>query len=44
MGELTPVVEMDGRKIVNRSGKNVLKRIQEKFLSVIPRYAETLTH
>jgi branched-chain amino acid aminotransferase len=44
MGELTPVVEMDGRKIVNRSGKNVLKRIQEKFHTVIPRYAETLTH
>jgi branched-chain amino acid aminotransferase len=44
MGELTPVVEMDGRKIVNRSGLKVLKRIQEKFHTVIPRYAETLTH
>lgn len=44
MGELTPVVEMDGRKIVNRSGEKVLKRIQEKFHAVIPRYAETLTH
>ncbi|HEY0655934.1 MAG TPA: aminotransferase class IV [Chryseosolibacter sp.] len=44
MGELTPVVEMDGRKIVNRSGQKVLKRIQEKFHAVIPRYAETLTH
>jgi branched-chain amino acid aminotransferase len=44
MGELTPVTEIDGRKIVNRAGENVLKRIQEKFHTVIPRYAETLTH
>jgi branched-chain amino acid aminotransferase len=44
MGELTPVTEIDGRKIINRSGKNILKRIQEKFHSVIPQYAETLTH
>lgn len=44
MGELTPVVEIDGRKIINRSGEKVLKRIQEKLHSVIPLYAETLTH
>ena len=44
MGELTPVIEMDGRKIVNRSGQKILKRIQEKFHSVIPQYAETVTH
>lgn len=44
MGELTPVVEIDGRKIINRSGEKVLKLIQEKFHSKIPQYAETLTH
>jgi branched-chain amino acid aminotransferase len=44
MGELTPVVEIDGRKIINRSNEKILKRIQEKFHSVIPKYAETLTH
>lgn len=44
MGELTPIGEMDGRKIVNRYGEKILKRIQEKFHTVIPKYAETLTH
>lgn len=43
MGELTPVVEMDGRKIENRSGKPILKMIREQFHAQIPSLAETLT-
>jgi branched-chain amino acid aminotransferase len=43
MGELTPVTEIDGRKIVNRHRENFLKKIQDHFHTLIPRYAETLT-
>lgn len=31
MGELTPTVEIDGRKVVNRSESTVLDRIQQRF-------------
>jgi branched-chain amino acid aminotransferase len=31
MGELTPVVAIDGRKILNKSGKDVLSVLQTKF-------------
>ena len=42
MGELTPVKEIDGRKIINRSGKSVLNELQEKFKTLIPKYSERL--
>jgi branched-chain amino acid aminotransferase len=40
MGELTPVVEIDGRKIMNRSGINLYKKILDHFHSQIPHYSE----
>lgn len=42
MGELTPVTKIDGREIVNRSGKKLLTDIQGKFNALIPKYAEKL--
>lgn len=42
MGELTPVVEMDGRKITNRSGTRVVSMLQEKLRSRIPELSEPL--
>ena len=44
MGELTPVTEIDGRKIVNRSTHNIHARIVQTFHSYIPRYAEKLPY
>ncbi|MBS1518516.1 MAG: aminotransferase class IV [Bacteroidetes bacterium] len=31
MGELTPVNEIDGRKVINRSGLNILEKIKEAY-------------
>ncbi len=42
MGELTPLIEIDGRRIVNRSGKSLLTELQEKFKTLIPKYSEKL--
>ncbi len=42
MGEHTPVVEIDGRKIINRAGTNVLEQIRTQFKSIIPNYSEQL--
>lgn len=42
MGELTPVMEMDGRAIINKSGKNTLKQIQDHFIKLIPKLSEPL--
>jgi len=42
MGELTPVVEIDGRKIENRSGKRMLENIYKTFIKIIPVYCEKL--
>ncbi len=42
MGELTPVKEMDGRAIINRSGKQALNQLREYFHELIPTYAEKL--
>jgi branched-chain amino acid aminotransferase len=42
MGELTPVTEIDGRKITNRSTKSLLKDLREKFKTLIPKYSEKL--
>lgn len=43
MGELTPVTEIDGRKIINRSGKNSAQKIHEHFLNLIPKLSEPLS-
>lgn len=42
MGELTPVTEIDGRKITNQSGKSLLAELQQKFKTLIPKYSEKL--
>ncbi|MBL7856644.1 MAG: aminotransferase class IV [Cyclobacteriaceae bacterium] len=42
MGELTPIVEMDGRKIINRSGKKIALKIHEHFQTLIPTYSERI--
>jgi branched-chain amino acid aminotransferase len=42
MGELTPVTEIDGRKITNRSGEKVLSQLQERFKKIIPKLCEKL--
>lgn len=43
MGELTPVKEIDGRAIINRSGKKILEQLQRNFQVLIPEYSEKLT-
>ena len=40
MGELTPVVEIDGRKISNRSEKKMTDEIHRHFQKLIPKYSE----
>jgi branched-chain amino acid aminotransferase len=42
MGELTPVYEIDGRAVINRSGNNVLRQLQHYFQSLIPIHSEKL--
>jgi branched-chain amino acid aminotransferase len=42
MGEHTPVVEIDGRKIINRSEKKILKKIKDHFHNLIPHYSKQL--
>lgn len=42
MGELTPVHEIDGRKITNRSGIKLLSKLQQHFQQLIPIYSEKL--
>ena len=42
MGEITPVKEIDGRPVVNRSPDNVLEKIITRFHSLIPQYSEKL--
>lgn len=42
MGELTPVFEIDGRKILNKSGHSVLKQLRNYFQELIPKYSEAL--
>jgi branched-chain amino acid aminotransferase len=42
MGELTPVNEIDGRKIVNRSGVSILPEIRKHFEALIPTLSEPL--
>jgi branched-chain amino acid aminotransferase len=42
MGELTPVTEIDGRKISNRSGKKVMDEIHQHFQKLISKYSEKI--
>jgi len=42
MGELTPVVEIDGRKIENRSSNRNFEKIYSTFLKIIPGFCEKL--
>ncbi len=42
MGELTPVIEMDGRKIINRSSHNTLENIITRFHKLIPQHSEKI--
>ena len=42
MGELTPVVEIDGRRIDNHSDKRMLEEIYKTFVKIIPVYCEKL--
>ena len=42
MGELTPVHEIDGRKIINRSNTSVRERIHQHFQKLIPLYSEKI--
>ena len=42
MGEITPVKEIDGRQIINRSPDRLLDKIITRFHSLIPQYSEKL--
>jgi branched-chain amino acid aminotransferase len=42
MGELTPVTEIDGRRIINHSGKKMYKKIVEHFQTQIPQFSQQL--
>ena len=42
MGELTPVNEIDGRKIINRKSTTLLNSIQNHFHALIPKLSEPL--
>lgn len=42
MGELTPVTEIDGRAIRNRSGKKVTEQVHRHFQKLIPGYSEKI--
>jgi branched-chain amino acid aminotransferase len=42
MGELTPIVEIDGRKIINTTKNSIFAEINRLFRASIPRYCEKL--
>ena len=42
MGELTPLYEIDGRKIENNSAENITNRLRRAFHYLIPKYCEKL--
>jgi len=42
MGELTPIKEIDGRQIINRSGSDLLEKLQQHFATKIPVYGVKL--
>ncbi len=39
MGELTPIIEIDGRKIINRSGTTIMNQLRSYFQAMIPLYS-----
>ena len=39
MGELTPVIKIDGRVIKNNGSDDILKRLRENFEMLIPKYS-----
>jgi len=43
MGELTPIVEIDGRNTKNETDNTLLVQIQRSFREIIPHYCEQLT-
>ncbi len=43
MGELTPILEVDGRKITNKWNKNTTNVLQVEFNTLIPKLSETLS-
>lgn len=43
MGEMTPVSEMDGRKIENKAGERLLPKLREKFDQMIDELSEPLS-
>ncbi|MDF9798245.1 branched-chain amino acid aminotransferase [Catalinimonas alkaloidigena] len=42
MGEMTPVSEMDGRKIENKTGEKLLPKLRGKFVQMIDELSESL--
>jgi len=42
MGELTPLYEIDGRKIENNSGSEITETLQKSFHTLIPKYCEKI--
>jgi branched-chain amino acid aminotransferase len=42
MGELTPVVEIDGRKIRNRTENKITNELHQHFQNLIPKYSEKI--
>ena len=42
MGEITPVKEIDGRQIINRSMDNALEKIISRFHTLIPQHSEKI--
>lgn len=42
MGELTPVTEIDGRKIINHYGGKLMEQIHLQFQKLIPQYSEKI--
>ena len=42
MGELTPLYEIDGRKIENNSGSDITETLRKSFHTLIPKYCEKI--
>lgn len=42
MGELTPLYEIDGRKIENNSGSEITETLRNSFHTLIPKYCEKI--
>ena len=42
MGELTPLIKIDGRKIENKSDENIVTKLRSAFQQFIPKYCEKI--